>query len=540
MRRAAAVAIAVVVLMLAALPALAHATLVRTDPVDGSVLEQSPPSIRLEFDEPVMVTASSIRVYNASGARVDRGDADHAATSLEVTVTLPDLPPGAFATTWQVVSADGHPIRGALVFEIGHSGETIDEGLIDELVGEGRSRTVAAVGWMLRWATYLASLIAAGAVVFRHRLQPTALDRVAWLVRWSVVVGIIASLLQIPVFAAESTGLGWGAIGSIPALRDALSSSVAMAALVRVGALAALLIGLGRNLVFWSGLGVVGVVAAEMLTGHTRTTDPAFLVIIAAAVHVFGAAIWIGGLSAFAVVYPEERQSPPEAVRLVRGFSTLATWALVPLLAGGLALSSIQVGSRDALTSTTYGRTLLVKISLAAIVLGVALYNNRVVVPTLTGTRVREKVKDLWGRLGRTVRIELVGLVAVVGVTAMLVNIQPAISALGGPQSVVVPFGQNQLSVIVDPARAGTNEIHLYITTPGGLTPLITGEVTMELSMPAGDIGPIVRNPRLAGPAHFLHVGPELAVAGEWQILLRQRVSDFEEVTAVAGVTIGR
>src|SRR5690606_34438499 len=86
MRRAASTAAVAAVLMLLALPALGHATLIRTDPGDGVALEQAPEVIRLEFDEPVAVTATSIRVYNAAGARVDLGDTGHGVSSSEVTV----------------------------------------------------------------------------------------------------------------------------------------------------------------------------------------------------------------------------------------------------------------------------------------------------------------------------------------------------------------------------------------------------------------------------------------------------------------------
>src|SRR5690606_21695703 len=187
MRRAASTAAVAAVLMLLALPALGHASLIRTHPGDGVALEQAPEVIRLEFDEPVAVTATSIRVYNAAGARVDLGDTGHGVSSSEVTVSLPDLPPGAYATAWQVVSADGHPIRGAFVFEVGQSGETIDEGMIEDLIGEGQTRPVAVVGWILRWATYLGSLIAAGAVIFHHRMRPPDGDRLSLLIRWSVI-----------------------------------------------------------------------------------------------------------------------------------------------------------------------------------------------------------------------------------------------------------------------------------------------------------------------------------------------------------------
>jgi copper transport protein len=145
-----------------------------------------------------------------------------------------------------------------------------------------------------------------------------------------------------------------------------------------------------------------------------------------------------------------------------------------------------------------------------------------------------------WRRLSRTIRIEQAGLVVVIGVTALLVNLQPAAEAAGvsGPYSTYVPFGEGQLNLVIDPNRAGVNEMHLYVLTAGGLPALVSGEATIEFRMPDQDIGPILRPLQVAGPGHYIHVGPELAIPGEWVITVRQRISEFEEVTADTAVTV--
>jgi copper transport protein len=130
----------------------------------------------------------------------------------------------------------------------------------------------------------------------------------------------------------------------------------------------------------------------------------------------------------------------------------------------------------------------------------------------------------------------------VIGVTALLVNLQPAAEAAGvsGPYSTYVPFGEGLLNLVIDPNRAGVNEIHLYVLTAGGLPALVSGEATIEFRMPEQDIGPILRPLQVAGPGHYIHVGPELAIPGEWVITVRQRISEFEEVTADMAVTVNR
>jgi len=95
--------------------ALAHSTLVTTDPVDGSVVT-SVPAIRLVFDEEV--SSARIVLRGATGSvtpvRIDRGG------DAAIVIARPGrvLPKGAYRVTWRVRSADGHWISRSLAFTI--------------------------------------------------------------------------------------------------------------------------------------------------------------------------------------------------------------------------------------------------------------------------------------------------------------------------------------------------------------------------------------------------------------------------------------
>ena len=62
----AAAACLLAVLALAA-PAAAHASLVSTDPVDGTVLARSPGRATFTFDEPVSLPQEGVQVFDADG-----------------------------------------------------------------------------------------------------------------------------------------------------------------------------------------------------------------------------------------------------------------------------------------------------------------------------------------------------------------------------------------------------------------------------------------------------------------------------------------
>jgi hypothetical protein len=131
-------------------------------------------------------------------------------------------------------------------------------------------------------------------------------------------------------------------------------------------------------------------------------------------------------------------------------------------------------------------------------------------------------------------------LVTVLAVTALLVNLQPAAEAAGfsGPVSTYVPFGDQQMNLVVDPNRAGFNTVHATFLSTSGINEPLDGTVTFEFEMPEQDIGPIVREPRVGGPNHVIHTGSELAIPGVWRITVRQRVSEFAEEVAVVEITV--
>ncbi|HSJ27481.1 MAG TPA: copper resistance protein CopC [Acidimicrobiia bacterium] len=526
-----------------ALPALGHASLVETTPADGSRLDASPASVEVVFDEDVDVPVAAIRVFDASGTRVDGGDAAHGVDRRVIEVSLPPLDDGAYVVTWRAVSLDGHPIRGAFVFSIGEGTVALDDDLVAALLGEEGDRAVSVVGAVLRFLTYAAALVAAGATVFAIIVAGAYEGATPALVRRAAAVGIITSFLQVPVFAIESTGLGLAALASWPAISAAAASSLGIAAMIRVFALVLLALASRRPPAWIGYVGLALVVLADVFTGHTRTTDPMWVTIGSDAIHVAAASVWVGGLATLAGAL-RSSDDPGVRARLVGGFSALAAWSVAALALAGMVLAWTQVRTFAALTSTGYGWTLLAKLAAVLVVVLMAVYNNRVLVPLITAPTAASDpdAPSHTARLARTIRAELVGLAVVLGVTAFLVNVQPAAQAAGasGPYSTYVAFGDDQLNLVVDPNRAGVNEIHLYVLTPGGLPALASGDAEIELRLPAEEIGPIVRRLQVAGSGHYLHAGPELAIPGEWVITVRERISAFDVRSVEVPVTVNR
>ena len=110
-------ALVVALVVVAAAPASAHATLLTTDPQNGGVYDKPPSQVKLRFNEPVEVSLGGVRLFSSDRERVVTGSPEHpGGTQSEVAVSLPQLDDGTYVVTWRVISADSHPVEGAFTF----------------------------------------------------------------------------------------------------------------------------------------------------------------------------------------------------------------------------------------------------------------------------------------------------------------------------------------------------------------------------------------------------------------------------------------
>ena len=211
--------------------------------------------------------------------------------------------------------------------------------------------------------------------------------------------------------------------------------------------------------------------------------------------------------------------------------------SLLALGVAGSAMSWALVRQPRALTSTDYGWTLVVKVALVAVVAVVGLYNNRRLVPAIT----KRSSTEAWGHLRRTTTVEVGLLLLVVLATAFLVNLRPAAEEAGitGPFDTIVSMDEGiDLNLVVDPNRAGFNSIHMYLFDATGRPLSDADSVTLRLSQAERDIGPIEREPFVAGPGHWQVDGRDLAFAGAWQVEVVIGVDRFTEVSTEVTVVV--
>ncbi|HEV7686715.1 MAG TPA: copper resistance protein CopC [Acidimicrobiia bacterium] len=551
---------------LAAAPAFAHAQLTSTEPVGGTALATSPSRVVLRFGESVEIPLGSVRVFaSPSGKQVETGAAGHAdGQGNAVAVKVPKLDKGTYIVTWRVTSADAHPVHGAFTFVVGSGkGGAGDAALVEKLLSSGGgSTTVGAVYAVIRFAAFSALVLLVGgfaflALVWRGGAALPRARRLLW-AAWGAAV--VTTAVGIPVQGVYAAGLPLSKVASSTVLSGVLDErfgKVWGARLVLLALMALVLVALGRRPVAdgaalppairaAGGVLGVGLLLTPGLAGHASTQDLVPLAVASDVVHLVSVSLWLGGLAMLAVaVLP--RRLPDELAAVVPRFSRIAFGAVIAILATGTFQGWREVRSKAALTDTTYGRLLIVKVVLFAVLVALGALSRRFVqaryrVPAARlsfgpGTDTADPDGETVTQLRKTVGAETVLAVVVLAVTALLVNAQPARSALAQPYSTEMRSDTVWVDVTVDPAKAGPAALHFYTLSPQGSQQEVQ-DLTVTLSLPSQDVGPLTVPVTRAGPGHFSAYNFNIPLRGQWKLEVKALLSDIDETTVSATIPV--
>ncbi len=580
-------AVVLVALVAAAAPAAAHAELVSSDPSPGAVLATPPAAVTLEFDEEVEAVLGGIRVVDANEVPVDVGEPRHdGGDPNRIRANLPDLNDGTYVVAWRVTSADSHPVKGAFTFQVGAGSAADTRALVAGLL-EGSGGGAAGTGLdVARFVGYVGVALLAGALVALGLVWPGGAGRPG--VRRLVTAGWVLSVVgAVGAFALEgpyATGRGLG-----QAFDTDLWSAVADTRFGRATLVRAVLLGVGGGVLlltlrraraaWWraSAAGLLVLVAlAVALAGHAGTERLPGLGIAADIVHVSAMAVWLGGLALLGLIglrgpattptparagaappgaTPSGDAPPParsvgaasaaemrapledqeelaaspgddgSGPRLHR-WSTVAATCVGALVVSGVVQAWRLVGGLDALVSTSYGRTLLVKTALVVAMVGLAAGARRAL-QRREGVSLRQFVRD-----------ELAFGVGILAVTAVLTGTAPAQATTAQPFSTTVVENSVIADITIDPAQAqAPNLLHLLLTPPGGSLQRIA-DVEVRFTLPARDFGPLPVPVEPAGPNHWVASGVVLPYAGDWRMEIVAQVSQFDQVRLAATVPI--
>jgi copper transport protein len=541
MRRLLLAALGAVLLLLAVAPgASAHAELQSTEPAGGTAVATSPKQILLKFSETVEVGAGAVKVFDPKGARVDQGRiATHPPGDRSaVVMPLPSLDDGSYVVTWRVVSADSHPVHGAFTFRVGEGDAAPDANAADVAQGRGGSRLVGVLYGVVRFSVFLSLLVLVGGTAFLIGLWPAGWSdaRVKRVLQLSLIAAFAATALGIGLQAAYGAGLPLTDAFTPSVIRPVLHTRFGRVWLARLVLLLVFDVVLnlferGRAKPVAVGAGTflgLALLATPGLSAHAASGDLVPVALPVDTLHLAAAAVWLGGLAMLLGFVL--RGDPDDAAGVVPRFSRVAFACVVVLVLTGSFQSWRQVRELDAFTSTTYGRTLIVKLVVFACLVGLAAVSRAIV-------RGKGGNEQAVRGLRRSVLAEAALAVGVLAATAMLVNAVPARSDISRPVTKEVQAGKLVVDVTIDPARRGPATIHLYTLSEQGQVAEVQ-EATVELRLPAKGIGPLKVPLQRAGPGHFAAYGFDIPLPGQWKLDVSVRTSEIDQFRAATTVRI--
>jgi copper transport protein len=110
--------------------------------------------------------------------------------------------------------------------------------------------------------------------------------------------------------------------------------------------------------------------------------------------------------------------------------------------------------------------------------------------------------------------------------------------ALDMPFDTGGPDGKGTVRIDIDPARVGSNELHIYVQRPNGRAFDIP-EVDIAFTLEAKNIGPLPVTPDHITTGHWSASGVQIPMAGDWKVGVTVRTSDIDETTVFKNAQIG-
>lgn len=291
----------------------------------------------------------------------------------------------------------------------------------------------------LRWLQYSGAVVLLGAPLFLlYSFSGADRPNLSWtrpaliVAALAVALGSFAALVaQTAVMAGSLSEAVKPASLSFMVSGTALGTAmVARAAVAILGLALVVVVKPGRTL--WGLTAAAGLIVAASFawTGHgTSTEGPGGLLhLVADIIHAVAAALWLGALTALAILLLRRTGPDDLAIhRALHGFAGLGTLAVVLLVLTGLVNSWVLVGPSRVgdLGANVYGQLLIAKLMLFALMVIMAAVNRFRLTPVLGSVLASgENPRLALQRLRRSVIAEtligavLLAIVAVMGTLA--------------------------------------------------------------------------------------------------------------------------
>ena len=539
--------------------ASAHPFLLDSEPGQGQNAPAGTTQIITNYSEAVEIGFSELRVYDANGNQVDNKDTAYNGGETSLIVTTPPLEDGVYTITSKVLSKiDGHLVQAAIVFGVGDV--KIDSSLLEK---QENSETTFIPESIARFPGLVGQTIVLGGVIVSITIwssQQTRFREVfadineQFKIKFSKIIGIGV----IATFASNFIMLGVQTWRLETSPLDVIGTTFGTTWLIRM-IITIIIIGLWfwmekKNEITIKGqipllIASLILIATTTMMGHGASTELEAPWILDYS-HNLLSSIWIGGVIFFAFValptITKTENSIKEKITLslIPRFSGLFIIAIGILIITGPTLLWFLDDNVASLTDSTYGKLILIKIAIAAAMIG---FGGMYQIKFLKNMNDLEKL-NISRKISKPLKFEAGLGIALLAVVALLVNsslpageIQSADAIQGtfGYESVL--FSENaKFDVKVLPAGIGSNTISVIVTSYDNKPLADISGLKVKVSNPQKNISPIEAEvtENIQDSVTKYSADATFGFAGNWQIELEAQRAENSNENAIFSLQI--
>ena len=539
--------------------ASAHPFLLDSEPGQGQNAPAGTTQIITNYSEAVEIGFSELRVYDANGNQIDNKDTAYNGGETSLIVTTPPLEDGVYTITSKVLSKiDGHLVQAAIVFGVGDV--KIDSSLLEK---QENSETTFIPESIARFPGLVGQTIVLGGVIVSITIwssQQTRFREVfadineQFKIKFSKIIGIGV----IATFASNFIMLGVQTWRLETSPLDVIGTTFGTTWLIRM-IITIIIIGLWfwmekKNEITIKGqipllIASLILIATTTMMGHGASTELEAPWILDYS-HNLLSSIWIGGVIFFAFValptITKTENSIKEKITLslIPRFSGLFIIAIGILIITGPTLLWFLDDNVASLTDSTYGKLILIKIAIAAAMIG---FGGMYQIKFLKNMNDLEKL-NISRKISKPLKFEAGLGIALLAVVALLVNsslpageIQSADAIQGtfGYESVL--FSENaKFDVKVLPAGIGSNTISVIVTSYDNKPLADISGLKVKVSNPQKNISPIEAEvtENIQDSVTKYSADATFGFAGNWQIELEAQRAENSNENAIFSLQI--
>lgn len=483
----------------------AHAEFQGSSPAADTVLGSAPMNVSLRYSEPVGALTLEWRLPDGQRAAAT-GTALPEGLSISAP---PGTQRGTYVLNWRVVSADGHPIGGALVFSVG------------EVTGTDPPHTPATVypAIATQYLVALSMILAVGAALFAVVVAPLPTGA-ARLARLAAFCALPLALLALGAYGLDLLGRGPTALLSLAPWKIAATMPRGWG--LMAGAAAALVAGsrLQHQSVSTFLAFVLGAISFA-LAGHAAVGPSRWIGQPLMALHAAGLIFWVGGLPPLIMGL-----SGRDNIEILRRFSDVAIVAVIALVASGVGLVLIRGADFATLIASSWGRLLALKLALVACMLALALVNKSRLTPMFAASP----------DVARTRLRYSIGTEIALGASVLLIAMCFRLTPPPGTETDIDPIhlqlhsAEGVADVTFSALPPGAVDISLMVSDPDE-RPLQAQEINLSLTDSTTGMGPIKIAAYQGSDSVWYTGSTTLPSKGPWNVKLTVLISDYKQLT---------